>query len=181
MEEREQMYPPGRSRVLVVTAADVHEQQGAPPPAWELAETLSREYDVILTTPATGAASHPDFAVIYYNRRNLALLAGDSDLVLVEAPIVRDYDFFSGTGKLFNADWDSIISGNLSESALLPPGQRTPGDGERHFMAWAPPHEKRGLSYYLGRVRFHMRAGGLRRVLSRGMAAVLWKLGGRGR
>lgn len=166
--------------MLIVTASDIHGQQVPPVPAWGLAEALSRDYDVILTTPATGKASHPGFAVVYYNRRNLGLLSRDSDLVLVEAPLVNDYDFFSETGKLFNADWDTIIGGSLSEPALLPlelAGSAGPGPD---FKVWIPPLEKKGFSYYLGRLRFHFRAGGIRRVLSRGVAAASRKRGRRG-
>lgn len=165
--------------MLVVTAADVNDREGDLPPGWELAEALSRDYDVILAAPAAGGASHPDFAVVYYNRRNLALLSRDSDLVLLEAPVVNDYDFYSDTGKLLRADWDTIISGNLSGNALRPLGSGSSGATGPEFRVWVPPDEKRGLSHYLGRLRFHMRTGGPGRVLGRGASLVKSKLGGR--
>ncbi|GBE58083.1 hypothetical protein BMS3Abin01_01011 [bacterium BMS3Abin01] len=147
---------------------------------WRLAEALSAGHDVILCMPAITAVSHPGFAVVYYNQRNLSLLARDSDMVLVQSGAAEAHAFFSESGKLFAADWGTIIAGRLPAGQPPAAGEAPADNGGPDFLVWLPPVERKGPVYYFRRLRFHLETLGWRRTARRGWSLVSGKISGRG-
>lgn len=173
-------YHPDRKRLLVVSSEDIAPAGSGAESIWGLTEALSRENDVILAVPGISESSHPGFAVVYYNRRNLSLLARDSDAVILETAVVADHPFFKEGGELLTADWDSITEG-ISEGmmAVEDPAARLTGSTaaeQAGFLVWIPPVEKRGPLHYLRRLRFHLRYGGVRHTFAYGAARIRRKL-----
>lgn len=133
--------------------------------AWELAESLSGPYDVILAVPEKTLLSHPDFAVVYFNRRNIGLLAHDSEVVICPVSVIERHPFLVeevqpvrvGLEELRGAGLGGILAG--TGIADQPPGSAT---GE--LAVWRSPgaQSHKGIRYYMGRLRYHLRAGGAR-------------------
>lgn len=106
MNEDQRIFDPDRIRVLAV----VGDAESAPADsrAWGLAEALAASHDVVLALPAVTGLSHDAFAVIYYNSRNLALLAKDSDVVVCDAAIAGGYQSLFEQGRPVVLDLDGL-------------------------------------------------------------------------
>lgn len=185
-----------RTRVLIITgesalvpgetAADAGLQpaeQGAEPApspvgvrpyhnAWTLAEALSATHDVILAVPEKTGHSHRNFAVVYYTRRNIGLLAAASEVVICDRKVLDRNPFLAETScpipaslkNLAASDIDSVLEGGDAEN------HREPGKDEAGMFIWRSPSTvpDKGLRYYLARLRYHIRTDGVRGAVSRG-------------
>ena len=132
-------------RILVVGSEAVGPDSKSPAAGcWRLAEELSGGHDVILALPATTSYAHRDFAVLYYNNRNIRLIAGGCDIVFCDEAVLESYPALAEAGV-------PVVS-----SLEVPPGGLT-----------LPPVVKkgRGPRHYLKRFRYHMRTSGLMAVL----------------
>lgn len=79
-------------RVLIISSRPVLANNDEPHTrCWQLAVALAQTQDIILAVPEVTALSHPLFAVIYYNRRNVGLLAKDSDVVILDCAVLKEY------------------------------------------------------------------------------------------
>lgn len=132
------------------------------PLGWHLAEALSRDFDVILATPVYSAASHRSFAVVYYNRRNLGLLADASDFVVLVPETADRYAFFSEAGSLRSFDSESAQSGLPGLAAAVARSHPAP-----EILIWTPPPPPGGPAHYLRRLRYHLKTGGPGQVWDR--------------
>lgn len=140
--------------------------------AWTLAEALARACDVILAVPEKTGLSHPGFAVVYYTRRNIGLLASASEVVICDREVLDRNPFLNETSRpvaaslknLAGGDIDSILAGRAAESRM------ESGTDEPDMFIWRSPSAvpDKGLRYYLGRLRYHLRTGGARGAVSRG-------------
>lgn len=164
MNEARTTYDPGRTRVLVVAAA-----AGTDPAtgrAWGLAEALAAGHDVILALPAVTGLTHPAFAIVYYNRRNLALMVRDSDAVVCEAAAAADQPFLLEQGRPVALDL-----------AAIPPEAGLPAAAARaDFFFCESDKQRQGWLGFLdaaGRVNPRTRAGDerLTRLLDAASAA----------
>ncbi|MFA5808959.1 MAG: hypothetical protein WC935_01300 [Thermoleophilia bacterium] len=198
-----------RTRVLIITGESAHEPEaiaddtgresagqgvasatgsvGAGPyhRAWTLAEGLSRVCDVILAVPEKTGPSHPGFAVVYYTRRNIGLLASASEVVICDREVLESNPLLSETSlplaaslkNLAGGDIDSVLAGRATESNM------EAGPEEPDMFIWRPPSAvpDKGLRYYLGRLRYHLRTGGVRGAASRGGSLLKRKSGGKGK
>lgn len=132
-------------RILIVGSEAVGPDSESPAVGcWRLAEELSGEHDVILALPATTDFAHDDFAVIYYNKRNIRLIAGGCDIVFCDEAVLDSHPTLAEAGV-------PVIT-----SLEVPPGGLT-----------LPPVVKksRGPLHYLKRIRYHVRTSGLRSIL----------------
>ncbi len=181
METTANRLSPERQRVLVVASEKVDSPEAAVDNAsWRLAEALSGGHDVILCMPAISTVSHPGFAVVYYNQRNLGLLARDSDVVLVQSGAAGALSFFSDSGKLFAVDWGTLIAGRLPAGQPPDAGEARADNGDPAFLAWLPPVERKGPAFYSRRLRFHFQTGGWRRIARHAWSLASRKISGRG-
>lgn len=121
MDEAQATYDPARTRVLVVSGGAGRDPAAGR--AWALAGALATGHDVILALPAVTGLSHPAFAIVYYNRRNLALLARDSDVVVCEAAVAIDQPFILEQGRPVALDLVAI-----------PPADGLPGAAAADFF-----------------------------------------------
>ncbi len=89
---------------------------------WLLAESLSLEADIILALPELTRMSHPMFAVVYYNRRNIDLIARDSDAVVCDPVVIKRHPALVNTGASFAIDLAAVDrrspTGPATEPAL---------------------------------------------------------------
>lgn len=106
MNEVQPTYDPDRTRVLVVAGDAGPNPAGSR--AWGLAEALAASHDVILALPVVTGLFHGAFTVIYYNSRNLALLARDSDAVVCEAEVAADNPSLLDQGRPVALDLDGL-------------------------------------------------------------------------
>ena len=83
------------SRVLVACSG----QPETTDRSWLMAEALSSRHDVILAVPAVTGLSHRKFAVVYYNARNLWLIARDSDVVVCDPAVLAAQPQLLKAGK----------------------------------------------------------------------------------
>ncbi|RJQ43901.1 MAG: hypothetical protein C4534_07245 [Gaiellales bacterium] len=156
-----------RIRVLVVGSEAVSPEEGRDDEGREIAEALSREYDVILALPATTSYTHPDFAVIYYNQRNLGLVAQDSELVVCGRDIFAANSFFSD-GAAVPAS-PTLLKRGIIEAA---------GGGDGPYYVWRPPErESAGQVGRWRRLRLIRQQGGMRMVARFILAAFRKRLG----
>ncbi|MDO8736376.1 MAG: hypothetical protein Q7K29_04760 [Thermoleophilia bacterium] len=90
---------PLTSRVLVV-CSKAPGPDGAPGDrCWLLAEALASAHDVILALPRVTQLFHEDFAVVYYNARNVGLVAHDSDVVVCDSEALESHARLVEAGK----------------------------------------------------------------------------------
>ncbi|MCL4472355.1 MAG: hypothetical protein M1455_00220 [Actinobacteria bacterium] len=94
------------SRVLVACSEP---PEAVDPPAatdrcWPMAEALAAGHDVILAVPAVTGLYHRRFAVVYYNSRNLWLVARDSDVVVCDAAVLAGNPQLLKAGKPLAVD-----------------------------------------------------------------------------
>lgn len=162
-----------RLRVLVVSDAIVSPDGDPGGEAWEIAEALSRDYDVILALPGATSYTHGDFAVIYYNQRNLGLVARDSEAVICGRDILEANSFFRAAGSVAPTSRARLRQGVIEGVAA--PAAAT---GDSYYI-WLPPEDQdqRGAGHYLARLRFHKQRGGYRYMLSRVLIAARRRLG----
>jgi len=73
------------SRVLIVCSKVPAPEGATGDRCWSLAESLAPAHDVILALPEVTQLFHEDFAVVYYNTRNIGLVARDSDVAVCDA------------------------------------------------------------------------------------------------
>ena len=177
IEPQNSRFPGPRTRVLVVASGSDEHDDAVSGPAWKLAEALSKPFDVILAVPAITRSQHPDFAVVYYNRRNLALLAGDSDIVFISGKELALQPSLAGLGTTVAAsDLSASAPGDLPGyvpprlSSLAEVREANPGlsdmlgsGGLMVVIPEPPPPPATGLARYVGALRYHLRQGGLRR------------------
>ncbi len=71
---------------------------------WPLAEALSADDDVILALPVLTRLSHEQFAVVYYNSRNIGLVARDSDVVICDTGALTLHPQLMDAGKPMAVD-----------------------------------------------------------------------------
>lgn len=171
-----------RPRVLVISDTSGFGTGQAGGPAWSLAEALSRDHDVVLAVPAITQASHRMFAVVYYNRRNIALLVRDSDIVIFGPSSLAEYPFLGESGPLLAAGADSFRSGEFEGRSLDLGPDANPNLSPGELLVLRPDHQvATGIQHYLGRLRFHLRQGGIRQATRQGGASVKRKFRGRKR
>lgn len=178
---------PLTSRVLVV--CNEMPEPGAAGGAdrcWTLAEALSANHDVILALPELSGLSHGSFAVVYYNSRNIAMVARDSDVVISDAPALAHHQQLLNAGKPVAVDLASVVlpqtggtvidteDGALTVEPSTDGGRIATGLADSltaaDFFICASEHERR---YWLqtlekaGRVNEHTLDGdsGLRRLI----------------
>jgi hypothetical protein len=159
MKFTEKKLDPDRYRVLVVSDEKMGDVAGHPL-GWHLAESLARDFDVILGTPVYSQASHRSFAVVYYNRRNLGLLSRASDLVVLAPETADRYAFFSESGSLRRFNRSGPADGRLA--AITEAVARSHPAPE--ILLWTPPLPPGGPVYYLRRLHYHLVKGGPRQV-----------------
>lgn len=87
------------SRVLVVCGNTPGPDEAAGDRCWLLAESLASAHDVILALPEVSELFHEDFAVVYYNARNVGLVARDSDVVVCDAAALESHITIIDAGK----------------------------------------------------------------------------------
>ncbi|MBI5870915.1 MAG: hypothetical protein HZB44_08205 [Actinobacteria bacterium] len=90
---------PLTSRVLVVCSNTPGPGEAAGDRCWLLAESLASAHDVILALPQVSELFHEDFAVVYYNARNVGLVARDSDVVICDATALESHLSLIDAGK----------------------------------------------------------------------------------
>ncbi len=103
-QETEQTVSPLTSRVLVVCGRAPEIALADPDRCWRLAEGLAASNDVILAVPALTSLSHERFAVVYYNRRNVAMIARDSDVAVCDAAAATEQPSLPDAGKPLAVD-----------------------------------------------------------------------------
>ncbi|MFA5801776.1 MAG: hypothetical protein WC911_04790 [Thermoleophilia bacterium] len=151
--------------------------------AWTLAEALSATHDVILAVPEKTGHSHRSFAVVYYTRRNIGLLAAASEVVICDRKVLDRNPFLAETScpipaslkNLAAGDIDSVLEGGDAENHM------EPGKDEADMFIWRSPSAvpDKGLRYYLARLRYHLRTGGARGAVSRGGSLIKRKSSGK--
>lgn len=158
-----------RPRVLVISNQEMPPEDDRDHEARDIALALSRDHDVILALPATTGFTHRDFAVIYYNRRNLGLVAQDSDAVVCGREIVEANRFFSDGGSIAVVSLPRLRQGMI-ESIGSPNGLAANG---RQYYVWTPPEQAApsGAGHFLARLSYLLRQGGVRYTVRRGWAA----------
>lgn len=95
--------------------------------SWRLAELLSRVADIILAVPELTGLSHAGFAVVFYNRRNIGMIARDSDAVVCDPDVIKAHPFIINTGAPVAVDLGAAsaslrqreLPGAAMESALM--------------------------------------------------------------
>lgn len=159
----------GRTRVLVISDRDIPLEDGGDHEARDIAAALARDHDVILALPATTGFSHRDFAVIYYNRRNLGLVAKDSEAVICGREVFEANGFFNDSGRAAVASLPRLRQGVI-EAIASPDALAATG---KQYYIWTPPEPvaPSGIGHSLARLRFLLRQGGVRYTLRRAMAA----------
>ena len=162
-----------RSRILVVSGRAVTAGADIPDSrSWLLAAALARSQDVILAVPERTVLSHRDFAVVYYNRHNVTLIAADSDAVVLDAATLVRFPLIVNAGP-------PVAAGLEAVSARARPGE-LPGAGIEAALQTAdfffcPDEESRRLWIraldHAGRVNplTHRRDAALHRLI--GLAA----------
>jgi len=167
-----------RLRVLIVSDSQDADSDLTAGGLWHLAEALSPRNDVILAFPRRTGAQHADFAVIYYNQRNLGLLAADSDVVIL-APGVRE----TNPPLISLGKFRVLTAGQILSEGLLPPGLREMPAGAEDLGAgglvvlWPDaPAGPSGAGHHWRRLRYHLQHGGILRVASRGGALIKRRL-----
>lgn len=174
--------PAERLRVLIIAAGDDTGQSEQPEAARRLAGALAPGHDVVLAVPVVGGPADRSFAVVYYNRRNLALLARDSDVVIPGPGAAEQHPELLELGPVAASPLSALMEGDLGHGRRL---ERSAGTGEINadelFIIRPVPARppKRGLSYYRARFRYLMRTGGPRYVAARAAAKLKRKMGGR--
>lgn len=142
--------------MLVVSSEAVAPGDASPAGrCWRLVEELSGGHDVILALPRTTGYTHRRVTVLYYNRRNIRLLAESSDVVFCEPSVLAAHPALAETGRPIITSLE-VPAGGLD----LP----------------APPEKRRGLLHYARRFRYHMRTSGLRAMLSYGFMVLRSRL-----
>ena len=113
------------SRVLVV-CNEVPEPgtAGETDRCWALAEALSANHDVILALPKLSGLSHGSFAIVYYNSRNIAMVARDSDVVICDPPALALHQQLLNAGKPVAVDLAGVVVPRTGGMAT------DPGDGD---------------------------------------------------
>lgn len=153
-------------RILIIGDAGEDSDPGgagrSPGPAWSLAETLSRGHDIILAVPRLTKASHPRFAVIYYNRRNIGLIARDCDIVIFSPGALEKNPSLAKTGPLVAVPAHLVKEGNfrgvLPVSGPAEPQSQSAGSGDLLVLRPLPvkirnPWPSRFLARLRGRAR----------------------------
>lgn len=150
-------------------------------PAWSLAETLAPGHDVILAVPRVSGISHPLFAVVFYNARNIGLLARDSDVVIIYRSAFAAHPGLADAGRLEAAAETAISAGRFMGRAVLKKTDILAGLGPEELLVLypaAPEGAPQGVSHYFNRLRFHLRHSGARQTASRGTTLIKRKIRG---
>lgn len=104
------------TRVLVVCSEAPGPDGADGDRCWQLAESLASAHDVILGLPQVSELCHPDFTVVYYNARNVGLVAQDSDVVICDAGALEKHARLVDAGKPVAVD----LTGIDTATAALP-------------------------------------------------------------
>ncbi|MHB9112167.1 MAG: hypothetical protein ACYC4D_06015 [Thermoleophilia bacterium] len=115
-KELDRMMSSLTSRVLVVCGNTPGPDEAAGDRCWLLAESLASAHDVILALPQVSELFHKDFAVVYYNARNVGLVARDSDVVICDAAALESHVKLIDAGKPVAMD----LTGAESMAAGMP-------------------------------------------------------------
>lgn len=159
----------GRPRVLVISSQNIRLEDDRDDEARDIAAALARDHDVILALPATTGFTHRDFAVIYYNQRNLVLVAKDCEAVVCGREVVEANSFFNDSGSIAVASLPRLRQGVI-ENIGNPNGLAANG---KQYYVWTPPEQvaPSGAGHFLARLRYLLRQGGVRYTVRRGLAA----------
>ena len=117
---------------------------------WLLAEGLAARHDVILAVPAVTGLYHRQFAVVYYNARNIWLVARDSDVAVCDAAVLADHPHLLNAGKPVAVDLAGVPfpsdsnSGTDRLAAVLGAGDFFFCSSEEERQAWLPRLERSG-------------------------------------
>jgi hypothetical protein len=84
---------------------------------WRLAEALAGSHDVILALPTVSQFFHEQFAVVFYNHRNIGMMASDSDVVVCDAAVTALYHKLLDAGKPVVADLTGLTAPNEEAQA----------------------------------------------------------------
>ena len=164
----------GRVRVLVVSNSDI-EAAGGGDSNREIAEALARDYDVILALPSATNYTHSGFAVIYYNQRNLVLVARDSELVICDKDVFAANRFFTDSGSIAAANLPRLRQGVIDAEAI-------DAEQDSSYFVWVPPEQPgpRPPGGALHKWRYYLQKGGLRLAIRRALTGIRRRLGPRG-
>jgi len=86
---------------------------------WQMAEGLAADHDVILALPTVSELFHQNFAVVYYNGRNIRMVAQDSDVVVCDSAVLSLHPHLLDAGKPTVVDL----------AGVKPPAFDNPGTG----------------------------------------------------
>lgn len=169
-------------RLLIISGTadfDAGSQAGS---SWDLAQALAGHHDVILAVPEVTGASHPQFAVIYYSRRNIGLLVRDSDIAVFGRGVFAGYPTLGEMGVLKTAPAPAVRAGALDSGSPFPIDRKTLDEVAQNELFLLRPSTPvaaaKGISHYINRFRRHLRQGGARQVAVRGRALIKRKISG---
>ena len=140
------------SRVLVAGSEppEASDPLASPDRCWPLAEALAAVHDVILAVPAVTGLYHHSFTVVYYNSRNLWLVARDSDVVVCDAAVLAGHPLLLKAEKPLAVDLAGVPLPGEAGAALNEIG-RVLGTAdffvcasEEERTAWLPELEAAG-------------------------------------
>ncbi len=109
------------NRVLVISSGAIPDNK-QDNRSWGLAESLGLDEDVILAGPSLTGASHSSFAVVYYNHRNIDMIARDSDVVICDPDVVKAHPSLINAGTPVAVDLAAVpaAGGPFRKPALKP-------------------------------------------------------------
>ncbi|MBE0429398.1 MAG: hypothetical protein IBX61_05955 [Thermoleophilia bacterium] len=146
---------------------------------WDLAEALAGANDVILAIPEITQASHPGFAVVFYNRRNIKLLARDSDMAVFSHSVLATHPQLMELGSLKAVQARDLAQGKVVGGRPLAADDIVASLDEGEMIVLSPAaraEANAGFAYYLERIGHHLRAGGPLRAASRGGSLIKRKI-----
>jgi GT2 family glycosyltransferase len=117
--------PPPCRRLLLITHDTLSEKMAGPAIRyWELAQVLSRHFDVTLAAPGEPGVSHTDFRVVGYRRADddsLAPFAATADVILMPVYLLHELPSLRASGKSLVLDlYDPFILETLANYSSSP-------------------------------------------------------------
>ncbi|MHB0866271.1 MAG: hypothetical protein ACYC6B_01585 [Thermoleophilia bacterium] len=168
-------------RLLIISGTTDFDAVTETGSAWDLARSLASDHDVILAVPEVTRLSHPRFAVVYYNARNLGLLVRDSDVAVFGRGVFAGYPSLREMGELKTAPAPAVRAGALDGGSPFPVDRKTLDEvaqDELFLLIPFKPAVATGISLYLKRIRRRLRQGGVRRASVHGGAGKRRKISG---
>ncbi|MHB1390846.1 MAG: hypothetical protein ACYCXF_06365 [Thermoleophilia bacterium] len=160
-------------RLLVISGTADINTVSAVGSAWDLARRLSLAHDVILAVPEVTGLSHPRFAVVYYNRRNIGLLVRDSDIAVFGRGVFTDHPALREMGVLRTAPAPVLMTGNLDSGSPFPVEGKTLDEVAQDELFLLEPYRPAvatGISLYIKRFRRRLHWVATGRTAARGRA-----------